>query len=164
MELKRRDFDFPATRDLRPATCYSLPLRIFGAIHRDLAGAAVHADDSGRVGLVQRHDRAVRIFGLPGITAGDVFWDVIDVVSLFQIVERLRSFLFVLRVLIDHQIQRLQILAEVVFLFFPDAMAVDRRSGRQQDEDDADDHHHLNQGKSVTILGRWFLCALHLRT
>ena len=108
------------------------------------------SDDSAGLGLISRQDYVVARFYLPSIrVAGDVIRNRLDVTGRLQIVKRLRRLLLVLPVLIDHVIQRFEILAEIVFPCPREAVAVNRHGHAEQDEYDADHHHHFDQREAL---------------
>ena len=74
----------------------------------------MHADNPG-LGLVNGLER-VFLFQHPGVFGSrDVVWDHLQISRRDQIVQRLRRFLLVQRVLIDDFIERRQILSQVGF-------------------------------------------------
>ena len=106
------------------------------------------ADDAVRVGLIERHYRASGIFRLP-LSAVDVRGDLVDVARAMQVLQRLWVFLLVHGVLVDQPVQGSEILAEILLLRPRKAVAVDGHGDSQQDQQDADHHHHLDQREST---------------
>ena len=103
-----------------------------------------------RLGLV---DGLERVFLLqhPGVLApGNIVRDKLEVSRRDQIFQRLRRFLLVQRVLIDDFVERRQVLSQRGFARADDALVVHRQRDRQQDQDHADDHHHLNQRETAS--------------
>src|ERR1019366_6630598 len=142
---------------LRP----DLPGRVRGAVTGNLVGTTVDADDAIRVGLFERQDRVSRL-RLPGIVAArNVLRNFVQVLRRLQFVQRPRRFFLVLCVLVDGLIQGFQVLAQVLLPRPRDAVAVEGQSYAQQDQNDADHHHHLDQRESAVPSYR---PSLHLRT
>src|ERR1019366_1798074 len=102
-----------------------------------------------RLGLVDGLER-VFLFQHPSVlAAGNVVRDSLEVSRRDQIFQRLRRFLLVQRVLIDDFVERRQILSQRGFARADNALVVHRQRNRQQNQNHADDHHHLDQRETA---------------
>src|SRR5579862_12910 len=132
-------------------------LRLPAAVGRAVLGreirSAVNIVDTGLL-LVHRDQRIFHIERPVRVAREGIPGNIANVSRLFQVIQSLRSLLFIERVLLDRVAQSEQVLAQSRLLGPQNRAVVHGDRDRDEDQDQTDHDHHFDQGEAATFLAQ----------